>query len=109
MSRFGRPMALPVMDPRFVSEKPLIVDFWAPRCGPCKSVGGLLEELAASRPDQFELIKINVDDEPELAARFGVRSIPTLVAMRSGRVTHQMVGFSGKARFERWFAEALER
>ena len=74
------------------SAEPVLVDFWAPWCGPCRMQGPILEQLAASVGDKAVIAKVNVDDEPELASRFGVSSIPTLVVMKQGQVVRRMVG-----------------
>lgn len=72
--------------------QPVLIDFWAPWCGPCRMQGPILEQVAASLGDKAVVAKINVDDEPELAARFGVSSIPTLVVMKRGQVLRRLVG-----------------
>ena len=78
------------------SEKLVLLDFWASWCGPCRMVSPIVDEIAAERSD-IKVCKINVDEQPELAARFGVMSIPTLVVMRNGKVINQAVGARPKA------------
>ena len=71
---------------------PVLLDFWAPWCGPCRMQGPILDEVAQRAGEGALVGKINVDEEPELAARFGVASIPTLVLMKGGKVVTRMVG-----------------
>ena len=78
------------------SEKLVLLDFWASWCGPCRMVSPIVDEIAAERSD-IKVGKINVDEQPELAARFGVMSIPTLVVMKNGKVINQAVGARPKA------------
>lgn len=73
-----------------------VVDFWAPWCGPCRMVGPIVEEIAQERTD-IKVAKVNVDEQPELAGRFGVMAIPTLVVMKDGRITSQAAGARPKA------------
>lgn len=73
------------------SDKPVLVDFWAEWCGPCRMVGPILEEIAQERPD-IKVCKINVDEERELAGQFQVMSIPTLIAFKDGKIANQTVG-----------------
>jgi len=72
--------------------KPVFVDFWAEWCGPCRMVAPSFEKLAQKYSERITFAKVNVDDLPELAGRFGIRSIPTLLLLREGKVVHQVVG-----------------
>lgn len=74
------------------SEGVLIVDFWAEWCGPCRAVAPILEDLARTSGGKVTLAKVNVDEHPALAARFGVRSIPTILFVKDGKVRDQAIG-----------------
>ena len=78
------------------SEKDVLIDFWATWCGPCKMIAPIVEEIAAERND-ITVVKIDVDQEMDLAVQFGITSIPTLILMRNGEVVATMVGYRPKA------------
>ena len=78
------------------SDRPVLVDFWAEWCGPCKMIGPVLDEIAAETGDRATIAKVNIDEEPLLASRFGVRSIPTLVVFRGGTEQDRLVGVAPK-------------
>jgi thioredoxin 1 len=79
------------------SERPVIVDFWAEWCGPCKMIAPILEEIAREKGDRIKIGKVNVDQSHELASRYQVRAIPTLLLFKGGEIHDRIVGMTGKA------------
>lgn len=75
------------------SDKPVVVDFWAPWCGPCQMVGPIIEKLAGEMAETAKIGKLNVDDNPEIAQKYGIMSIPTLLVFKGGQKVGEMKGF----------------
>lgn len=89
------------------SKTTVLVDFWAEWCGPCKAISPILDELAGELDGKLKIAKVNVDDNQKLAGQFGVRSIPTLLVIKGGKVQEQMVGAMSKANLKQKLATHL--
>ena len=86
------------------SQTPVLIDFWAPWCGPCRAISPIVEELAGEYDGKVKVVKMNVDDNPQTPAKYGVRGIPNLIVFKGGNVHEQIVGAVPKAKL----AAALE-
>jgi thioredoxin 1 len=83
------------------SETPVIVDFWAEWCGPCRAVSPILEQIAEERADEIRVVKVNIDEEPELQQRYGILSIPTILLFKGGEPAAAAIGAQPKRMLER--------
>ncbi len=104
---------VPVSDNSFATDvlqadKPVLVDFWAEWCGPCKAIAPALEAIADSMGDRLTVAKVNVDDNPQTPANYGIRGIPTLMLFREGEVAATRVGALSEQKLTEWVAHALE-
>jgi len=89
------------------SEKAVLIDFWAPWCAPCRAIAPLIDELAGEYAGRLKVVKINVDDNPETPALYGVRGIPNLLIIKSGQVKEQIVGAVPKSHLVKAVDSAL--
>jgi thioredoxin 1 len=89
------------------SDKPILIDFWAEWCGPCKMIAPILSEIAVEQKDNLVIAKLNVDDHGDIAQRFGVMSIPTLLVFDKGEMKKRMVGAKGKGALLQELSEFL--
>ena len=89
------------------ATKPVLVDFWAEWCGPCKMIGPSLEELSDELGDRVNIVKLNIDENPEAPGRYGVRGIPTMILFKNGAPAATKVGAEPKSRLQAWLEGAL--
>jgi len=85
----------------------VVVDFWAEWCGPCRMIGPALEEIAGSLDGKVKIVKLNVDENPHTASKYGVMSIPTLMLFKNGEMASRQVGAAPKQKLEQWITGAM--
>ena len=88
------------------SAEPVVVDFWAEWCGPCKQIAPTLEEIAAAMNGKVKIVKLNVDENPRTAEKYGIMSIPTLMLFKNGELASRQVGAAPKQKLEQWITSA---
>ena len=101
-----------VSDTTFESEVlkatgPVVVDFWAEWCGPCRMIAPALEEIAGSLGPKVKIVKLNVDENPQTAAKYGIQSIPTLMIFKDGQMASRQIGAAPKQKLEQWITAAV--
>jgi thioredoxin 1 len=89
------------------SNEPVVVDFWAEWCGPCRLISPALEEIASEMEGKVKIAKLNVDENPDVTIRYGVRSIPTLILFKNGEPTSMKVGAAPKGHLSDWIKQAI--
>jgi thioredoxin 1 len=101
-----------VSDATFESEvlkstSPVVVDFWAEWCGPCRMIAPALEEIAGSLGEKVKIVKLNVDENPQTAAKYNIQSIPTLMIFKDGNMSSRQIGAAPKQKLEQWITSAV--
>ena len=101
-----------VSDATFESEVlkatgPVVVDFWAEWCGPCRMIAPALEEIAGSLGEKVKIVKLNVDENPQTAAKYNIQSLPTLLIFKNGDMSSRQIGAAPKQKLEQWITAAV--
>jgi thioredoxin 1 len=101
-----------VSDTTFESEvlkatEPVVVDFWAEWCGPCRMIAPALEDIAGSLGNKVKIVKLNVDENPQTAAKYGIQSIPTLMIFKGGQMSSRQIGAAPRQKLEQWITTAV--
>jgi thioredoxin 1 len=89
------------------SKEPVVVDFWAEWCGPCRQIAPALEEIAGSMNGKVKIVKLNIDENPATAAKYGIMSIPTLMLFKNGELASRQVGAAPRQKLEQWITGAM--
>ena len=89
------------------ADKPVLVDFWAEWCGPCRMIAPALEEIAGEIGDRVEIVKLNIDENPETPGHYGVRGIPTMVLFKHGKPVAQKVGAAPRSQIQQWLESEI--
>ncbi len=89
------------------SSEPVVVDFWAEWCGPCRMIAPALEEISGAIGDKVKIVKLNVDENPNIAAKYGIMSIPTLLLFKNGEIADRQVGAAPKQKLQQWITAAV--
>jgi thioredoxin 2 len=97
------------LDAELRASVPVLIDFWAPWCGPCKWISPIVEALARDRAGSLKVVRVNTDEAPDLAERYEIRGIPTLVVVRDGAEVDRLAGAAPRPQLEAWLEKHLER
>ena len=89
------------------SAEPVVVDFWAEWCGPCRMIAPALDEISGQVGDKVKIVKLNVDENPDTAAKYGIMSIPTLLMFKNGEISSRQVGAAPKQKLQQWITAAV--
>jgi thioredoxin 1 len=89
------------------AKEPVVVDFWAEWCTPCRAIAPALEEIAGSMNGKVKIVKVNVDENPATAAKYGIMSIPTLMLFKNGELTSRQIGAAPKTKLEQWITASV--
>jgi thioredoxin 1 len=89
------------------AQEPVVVDFWAEWCGPCRMIAPALEEIAGTMAGKVKVVKLNVDENPATATKYGIMSIPTLMIFKNGQLASRQIGAQPKQKLEQWITAAV--